>query len=104
MADGSRVRLRVGTDNLSENLQSLRRWLDNGADRPDSCSAVVRALARVSRDKAEPGRQKVADLDVGGVIRTAVVNRDGKRDNVADVGSRIVDRFGNRQIGLLQRF
>src|SRR5262249_57654578 len=73
------------------------------ADGPEAGDVVVAPLAGDGGEEGQPGRQQVADLDVGGGVGAAVGEGDGERDGVADVGPGVAHHLGELQVGLLRR-
>ncbi len=47
----------------------------------------------------KPAGSSVIDADVGGLGRPAVCDRDGEGDRIAFIGSSVVNRLSNNQIG-----
>jgi hypothetical protein len=48
-------------------------------------------------------RQGVVDNDIGSRVGTGIAECDRERDRISDIGRRIVDHLGQRQVGPLRR-
>ena len=65
---------------------------------------VVAPLAgRGRHERPGPRASRSGHLDAGGRVRAVVGQGDGEGDRVADVGRRVADGLGQRQVGLLGR-
>ena len=102
-ADGRGVGLRRGLTTVATICRVCGAAGATVPTSPDAGGAAVAALAGRRAHEGQAGRQQVGHLHVGGGVGALVGQRDGEGDRVADVGRRVADRLGQRQVGLLRR-